>query len=73
MQVEYAQDWLTEPVEASGQKQADWRTDPARSGAGGSTGDIGTHAFNLANFVTGLTLDTLAADLHRLRPRPPGR
>jgi predicted dehydrogenase len=66
--VEYIQDWLTEPVEASGQKQADWRTDPARSGAGGSTGDIGTHAFNLANFVTGLTLDTLAADLTAFVP-----
>lgn len=63
VQVEYAQDWLAEPLEATGQKQADWRTDPARSGAGGSTGDIGTHAFNLANFVTGLTLDSLAADL----------
>lgn len=63
VQVEYAQDWLTEPLEGTGQKQAAWRTDPARSGAGGSTGDIGTHAFNLANFVTGLTLDTLAADL----------
>jgi predicted dehydrogenase len=61
--VEYIQDWLTEPLEGTGQKQADWRTDPARSGVGGSTGDIGTHAFNLANFVTGLTLDTLAADL----------
>ena len=53
VQVEYAQDWLTEPIEQTGQKQADWRTDPARSGAGGSTGDIGTHAFNLASFVTG--------------------
>lgn len=63
VQVEYAQDWLAEPVEATGQKQADWRTDPARSGAGGATGDIGTHAFNLANFVTGLTLDSLSADL----------
>lgn len=68
VQVEYAQDWLAEPLEASGQKQADWRTDPARSGAGGSTGDIGTHAFNLANFVTGLTLDTLAADLQAFVP-----
>ena len=66
--VEYIQDWLTEAVEATGQKQADWRTDPARSGAGGSTGDIGTHAFNLANFVTGLTLDTLAADLQSFVP-----
>jgi predicted dehydrogenase len=63
VQVEYAQDWLAEPVEATGQKQADWRTDPARSGAGGATGDIGTHAFNLANFVSGLTLDSLSADL----------
>ncbi|MBH1974461.1 MAG: Gfo/Idh/MocA family oxidoreductase, partial [Rhodobacteraceae bacterium] len=65
VQVEYAQDWLTEVVE---NKQADWRTDPARSGAGGSTGDIGTHAFNLANFVSGLTLETLAADLSAFVP-----
>ncbi len=63
VQAEYPQDWLTEPVEQTGQKQAAWRTDPARSGAGGSTGDIGTHAFNLASFVTGLELDSLAADL----------
>ena len=68
VQVEYAQDWLAEPLEASGQKQADWRTDPARTGAGGSTGDIGTHAFNLANFVSGLTLDCLAADLQSFVP-----
>jgi predicted dehydrogenase len=68
VQVEYAQDWLSEPLEASGHKQADWRTDPARTGAGGSTGDIGTHAFNLANFVTGLALDTLAADLTAFVP-----
>ena len=61
--VEYIQDWLAEPIETTGQKQADWRTDPARSGAGGATGDIGTHAFNLANFVTGLTLHELSADL----------
>ena len=61
--VEYIQDWLAEPIEATGQKQADWRTDPARSGAGGASGDIGTHAFNLANFVTGLTLHELSADL----------
>ncbi|NNG04633.1 MAG: Gfo/Idh/MocA family oxidoreductase [Inquilinus sp.] len=64
VQVEYAQDWLTEATEATGQKQASWRTDPARSGAGGSTGDIGTHAFNLASFVTGLRLESLSADLH---------
>lgn len=60
VQVEYAQDWLTK---AEDFKQAAWRTDPARSGAGGSTGDIGTHAFNLASFVTGLELETLSADL----------
>ncbi len=63
VQAEYPQDWLTEKVEDTGQKQADWRTDPARSGQGGSTGDIGTHAFNLLGFVTGLRLDSLCADL----------
>ena len=61
--VEYAQDWLAENLEEDGQKQAAWRTDPNQSGAGGSTGDIGTHAFNLASFVSGLTLDSLSADL----------
>ena len=66
--VQYIQDWLSEPIEQTGQKQADWRTDPARSGAGGSTGDIGTHAFNLANYMSGLTLDTLAADLQAFVP-----
>lgn len=68
VQVEYAQDWLAEPIEDSGQKQAGWRTDPARSGAGGSTGDIGTHAFNLAGFVSGLTVEELAADLQAFVP-----
>ena len=68
VQVEYAQDWLSEPIEQTGQKQAGWRTDPAQSGAGGSTGDIGTHAFNLASFVTGLTLESLAADLQSFVP-----
>ncbi|CAN5276466.1 Gfo/Idh/MocA family oxidoreductase [soil metagenome] len=63
VQAEYAQDWLTERLEATGQKQADWRTDPKRSGAGGALGDIGTHAYNLVCFVTGLTLDSLLADL----------
>jgi len=60
---EYVQDWLTERIEASGQKQAEWRTDPARSGAGGAIGDIGTHAYNLACFVSGLEAESLAADL----------
>lgn len=68
VQAEYPQDWLTENIEASGQKQAAWRTDPAQSGAGGATGDIGTHAYNLARFVTGLELDSLAADLDSFVP-----
>ncbi len=63
VQVEYPQDWLAEPIERSGQKQASWRTDPQRSGLGGCVGDIGTHAWNLATFVTGLETDTLSADL----------
>lgn len=63
VQAEYAQDWLTEPLEGEGVKQAEWRTDPARSGAGGCVGDIGTHAYNLAGFVTGLRAESLAADL----------
>ncbi len=64
VQVEYAQDWLALPLERTGQKQAAWRTDPAQSGVGGSTGDIGTHAYNLAEFVTGLELEALSADVH---------
>ncbi len=68
VQVEYAQDWLAEPLEASGNKQAAWRTDPAKTGAGGAIGDIGTHAFNLAGFVTGLELESLAADLQSFVP-----
>lgn len=63
VQAEYPQDWLTTELENEGLKQAEWRTDPARSGAGGSVGDIGTHAHNLACFVTGLTVESLAADL----------
>jgi predicted dehydrogenase len=63
VQVEYPQDWLTTKLEETGQKQATWRTDPARSGAGGCVGDIGTHAFNLAEFVTGLQVESVAADL----------
>jgi predicted dehydrogenase len=63
VQAEYVQDWLTERLEATGQKQAAWRTDPAQAGAGGALGDIGTHAYHLACFVTGLTLDSVCADL----------
>ncbi len=68
VQVEYAQEWLAEPMEEKGLKQAGWRTDPAQSGGGGSIGDIGTHAFNLAGFVSGLSVDALAADLHSFVP-----
>jgi predicted dehydrogenase len=64
IQAEYPQDWLTTKLEDSGQKQAAWRTDPKQSGVGGATGDIGTHAYNLARFVTGLALDSLSADLN---------
>ena len=63
VQAEYPQDWLTEAAERSGSKQAEWRTDPARSGAGGAIGDIGTHAYNLAAFVTGLKTEQLLAQL----------
>jgi predicted dehydrogenase len=65
--VEYVQDWLTEAADPNN-KQADWRTDPARSGAGGCVGDIGTHAFNLASYVTGLETQKLAADLTAFVP-----
>ncbi|WP_202977639.1 Gfo/Idh/MocA family protein [Parasedimentitalea marina] len=65
VQAEYSQDWLTEPQD---NKQAEWRTDPARSGAGGSVGDIGTHAFNLLSFVTGLETEALSADLQSFVP-----
>ncbi len=73
VQVEYPQDWLTTRLETAGQgqggqKQAEWRTDPDRSGATGSVGDIGTHAFNLAEFVTGLAVHSLAADLTSFVP-----
>lgn len=68
VQAEYAQDWLTTRLEATGQKQAAWRTDPARSGPAGCTGDIATHAINLAGFVTGLELEAVAADLATFLP-----
>lgn len=68
VQAEYVQDWLTVAAEDAGSKQAEWRTDPARSGAGGAIGDIGTHAFNLLSFVTGLKTEELAAELHRFVP-----
>ncbi|TFF23024.1 Gfo/Idh/MocA family oxidoreductase [Jiella endophytica] len=60
---EYAQDWLAERAEDTGSKQAGWRVDPAKAGAGGAIGDIGTHAHNLACYVTGLRVEKLSADL----------
>ena len=68
IQAEYAQDWLSTPLEKTGQKQAEWRTDPGRSGPAGSLGDIGTHAYNLACFVTGLSCEQLAADVTTFVP-----
>ena len=68
VQVEYPQDWLTEPLESTGQKQAAWRTDPQRSGAGGCVGDIGTHAYQLAGFVSGLQPTQLCAELSTFVP-----
>ena len=64
IQAEYPQDWLTTKAEDSGLKQAEWRTDPNRSGAGGCIGDIGTHAYNLIRFITGLEVDEISADIH---------
>jgi predicted dehydrogenase len=61
--VEYPQGWLATRLEESGQKQAAWRTDPKRSGAAGCVGDIGTHAENLAEYITGLEIRELAADI----------
>jgi predicted dehydrogenase len=68
VQVEYPQDWLTGPLEASGQKQAEWRTDPARSGAGGCIGDIGTHAYQLAHFVTAMMPERILAEVTTFVP-----
>lgn len=61
--VEYPQGWLATRIEAEGQKQASWRTDPTKSGAAGCIGDIGTHAENLAEYITGLKISELAADI----------
>ncbi|KAF1721837.1 oxidoreductase [Pseudoxanthomonas wuyuanensis] len=66
--VEYSQGWLARDIESDGQKQAAWRTDPARSGAAGCMGDIGTHAENLARYVTGLRITELCADLTTFVP-----
>eukprot|EP01037_Dinobryon_pediforme_P014883 gene14883-15021_t len=68
VQVEYPQDWLAENIEKAGHKQAEWRTDPARSGAGGAIGDIGTHAYNLADFITQIPVVQLSAELTSFVP-----
>jgi predicted dehydrogenase len=68
VQVEYAQDWLSTPLERTGHKQAAWRTDPAQSGPAGSLGDIGTHAYNLACFVTSLHCQQVAAEVSTFVP-----
>jgi predicted dehydrogenase len=61
--VEYLQGWLSKPIETTGQKQAAWRSDPAQSGLGGSIGDIGTHAFHLLEYITGLQVSAINATL----------
>jgi predicted dehydrogenase len=63
VQAEYWQGWLSQPIDRDGNKQAEWRTDPARAGLGGCLGDIGTHAFQLAEHVSGLAVESLSADL----------
>lgn len=66
--VEYFQGWLSSPVEKTGNRQATWRSDPARAGIAGAMADIGTHAFNLAEYVSGLEVKALSADLHSVVP-----
>jgi len=63
VQVEYSQGWLSQAIDRDGNKQAEWRTDPARAGLGGCLGDIGTHAFHLAEHVSGLRVSEICADL----------
>lgn len=63
VQVEYSQGWLSRAIDREGNKQAEWRTDPAKAGLGGCLGDIGTHAFQLAEHVSGLAVEALSADL----------
>jgi predicted dehydrogenase len=66
--VEYAQGWLSQPIERGGDKQAGWRADPAQAGVGGCIGDIGVHAFNIAEFVSGVRVERLCADLASVVP-----
>lgn len=64
--VEYTQGWLSTPMEKLGNKQAGWRTDPKRSGSGGAVGDIGTHAANLAEYITGLRISSVCSHLNKV-------
>ncbi|MEO8114628.1 MAG: Gfo/Idh/MocA family oxidoreductase [Phenylobacterium sp.] len=66
--VDYAQGWLAQPIEREGSKQAEWRADPAQAGAGGCIGDIGVHAFNIAEFVGGVRVERLCADVSTVVP-----
>jgi len=66
--VEYPQGWLSQPIEQGGDKQAAWRSDPAQAGVGGCIADIGVHAFNIAEFVTGLRVERLCADVATVVP-----
>jgi len=66
--VEYSQGWLSRPLEREDNKQASWRSDPARSGVGGCIGDIGVHAFNIAEFITGRRVERLCADVATVVP-----
>ncbi len=66
--VEYPQGWLSTALESTGHAQASWRTDPQRSGKAGAMGDIGTHAFNLAEYVTGLKVVRICADINSIVP-----
>ncbi|WP_250500157.1 Gfo/Idh/MocA family oxidoreductase [Caballeronia sp. GAWG1-5s-s] len=68
VQVEYAQDWLSMPVETQANRQAAWRTDPALAGPAGCLGDIGTHAYQLAEYVTGMRPSALSADVTTFVP-----
>jgi predicted dehydrogenase len=68
VRAEYIQDWLTNPIDADGQKQAEWRTDPARAGRSACLADIGVHAFSLAHFVSGIAPSEVAADLTTFVP-----
>ena len=66
--VEYFQGWLSSAVERTGNRQAEWRADPERAGIAGTMADIGTHAFNLAEYISGLEVTELSADLHSVLP-----